>query len=48
MPSLATLVLKCQWSNDSFYHTRDLRKAGASGEIKTSGHFCIAIKCQIP
>jgi hypothetical protein len=34
MHSLATLVLKCQWSNASFYYTRDLRQAGASGQIK--------------
>jgi len=28
------LVLKCQWSNASFYYTRDMRQAGALGQIK--------------
>jgi len=48
MHSLATLVLKCQWSNASFYYTRDLRQAGASGQIKKKSMcFCIEIKCQV-
>jgi hypothetical protein len=35
------LVLKCQWSNASFYYTRDLRQAGASGQIKKTGAFAL-------